>query len=355
MYQGMPEKYNFGNIAPELSVEMFENHWKLYEGYCARLNETLKSLSNPYDPGLMKSASPEGGKLRELENDKSYLANAVLLHELFFENVILPDSSAPQIPGPQLVSLIQRDFPQVKANDFWNNIIKPTAKAARGWCVVGFSTLNSRLDVCMLDSHSGTIPIGLYPLVVIDVYEHSYAPQYGIDRGTYLDHIKRSINWSVVEHRVGTIHSASELMRLSIPEEAEEYIKQTFDGDNDVDFGFPDENWYPDQGPPQSKGLDNRNDLATQPNPRAHSSVEEFPTSADFQEASRIARVSKDNSTVVTSDAVTKADLDSAFQRIKSLSIISFKSEDDLFDKEASGKSPRFREALWAMLQEETE
>jgi len=325
MHQGMPEKYNFANITPELSVEMFESHWKLYEGYCTRLNETLKQLSNPYDPNITDSASPASGKLRELENDKSYLTNAVLLHELFFENSILPDNSAPMIPGPQFTSLVQRDFPQVKSNDFWKNIIKPTAKSARGWCIVGFNTLNAKLDVCMLDSHGGIMPIGLYPLLVIDMYEHSYAPQYGIDRGTYLDHLRKSLNWAVVEHRVATIHSASELMRLSVPEEAEEYIKKQ---DYDVDFGFPDEEWYPDGGEtPQGNGLDSRNELATQPNPRAHSSVQ---------------------------GAVTEADLDEAFQRIRSLSIISFKSEDDLFDKEASGKSNRFREELWAMLQKET-
>ncbi len=329
MHQGMPQKYNFVNIAPELSVETFENHWKLYEGYCLLLNETLQQLSNPYDPNLANSASPASGKLRELESDKSYLTNAVLLHELFFENVILPDNSAPMIPGPQFTSLVQRDFPHVKSNDFWSHVIKPTAKAARGWCIVGFSTLNARLDVCMLDSHGGAMPIGLYPLLVIDVYEHSYAPQYGIDRGTYLTHLRRSLNWAVVEHRVATIHEASELMRLSVPEEAEEYIKKSWDGDNDKDFGFPDEDWFPDGGEtPQSKGLDSRNDLATQPNPRATSSVQ-------------------------VQGAVTAADLDASFQRIKHFSAISFRSEDDLFDEEARGRSSRFREELWALLQKE--
>ena len=324
MHQGMPSKYQFSNLIPELSVKMFDNHWKLYEGYCLRYNETLKQLSNPYDPELINSASPASGKLRELENDKSYLTNAVLLHELFFDNVILPDNSAPMIPGPQFTSLIQKDFPHVKSNDFWNNIIKPTCKAARGWCIVGFNTLSSKLDVCMLDSNSGVIPIGLYPLLVIDVHEHAYAEQYGIDRGTYLDHLRRGINWSVIEHRVGTIHSASELMRLSIPEEAEDYIRENFKNQED-DYGFPDEDWYSEQGEPQSIGIDNRNDLATQPNPRATSSVQ---------------------------GVVTEADLDAAFKRIILLSTISFTSEEDLFDKEARGKSSRFREALWAMMQE---
>ncbi len=324
MHQGMPHKYQFSNIAPELSVAMFENHWKLYEGYVLKLNETMKQLSNPYDPELVRKASPASGKLRELETAKSFLNNAVLLHELFFENVILPDNSAPMAPGPQTMSLIQRDFPQVKASDFWDTIIKPTAKAARGWCIVGVNMLQSTMDVAMLDSHEGIIPLGLYPVLIIDMYEHSYSEQYGIDRGTYVDHLKRSINWSIVEHRLATVMSASEMMRVSIPEEAEEYIRQEFTDKSDIEFGFPDEDDFPDQQP-ESTGLDNRNELSIQPNPRAHSAVE---------------------------DKVTKADLEDAYNQITHLSRVSFSSTDDMFDKVVRGRSPRFRDELWAMLQE---
>ena len=326
MHQGLPNKYQFQNIAPELSVKMFEDHWKLYESYVLQWGETMKQFSNPYDPGLADSASPVSGKLRELESDKTYLTNAILLHELFFENVILPDNSAPMIPGPQFTSLIQKDFPQVKAQDFWSHIIKPTSKAARGWCVVGFSTLEAKIDVAMRDSHGGYIPLGMYPLLVIDMYEHSYSEQYGIDRGTYLDHLLKSINWNIVEHRVATIHSASELMRTSIPEEAEEYIRDQFN-DEDKDFGFPGEEDFPDDGKPQATGLDTRNDLSVYPNPRAHGSVEQ---------------------------PVTRADLETAFQRIRTLSTISFISEEDYFDREVIDRSPRFREELWAMLQKES-
>lgn len=327
MHKGMPHKYRFSNIAPELSVAMFEDHWKLYESYVLRLNDVLKELSNPYDPELVKQANPVSGKLRELEADKSFLTNAVLLHELFFENVILPDTTAPMAPGPQTMSIIQRDLPQVKASDFWEVIVKPKSKAARGWCVVGMSMLQGKLEVAMLDSHAGVLPIGLYPLLVIDMYEHAYSEQYGIDRGTYLDHLKRSINWSIVEHRLAMVMSASEMMRTSVPEEAEEYIREHYKDDTDLDFGFPGEDDFPEDKP-ASRGLDHRNELSVQPNPRAVSFVE---------------------------GAVTKADLVEAHDRIKHLSKISFKSDEDMFDEVVKGKSSAFKSELWAMLQEDTE
>ena len=320
-----PKKYQFGNLAPELSVKMFEDHSRLYMMAVDRLNQCLAEMSNPYDPQLVGDANCQAGRYRDLENDKTYLTNLVMLHELFFENVILPPGSPPQPVGPMMQSLIQDHFPQVKASDFWSHIVKPTCEAARAWCIVGWDTLQAKLDVTMMDDDYGPCIVGLYPLLVIDVMEHSYTQQYGIDRGTYIDHLARSINWNVIEHRVAVVHSASEMMRTAIPEQAEEYIREIQRQREDTEFGFPDENYFDDSGAPQSKTLDTRNDEAVQMNPRVQSSV-------------------------------TEADVQKSYDRIKLLSSVTFDdSFEDRFDAEVSGKGREFRDALWARLQEETE
>jgi hypothetical protein len=174
-----------------------------------------------------------------------------------------------------------------------------------------------------MDGDFGPCLVGLYPLLVIDCTEHSYAQQYGIDKGTYLDHVSRSINWSIVEHRVSTVHSASELMRTAIPEQAEDYIRNMFE-ENDKDFGFPDENSYNEQGLPPAVGLDSRHEQSISPNPRAHSSVEP--------------------------SVVTQADIEAAHDRITALAAVTFKSEDQMFDEIVKGKGSDFREALWVRL-----
>lgn len=321
-----PKHYKFENLAPELQTRMFEDHWKLYSANVDKLNETMQKLANPYDPERMKSANTSSGEWRDVENDKTQLTNAVVLHELFFENVLMPPHSAPMPAGPQFQSLVQANFPHVKATDFWSHIVKPTCKAARGWCIVGWDTIQARMDVTMMDGDFGPCIVGLYPILVIDCAEHAYAPQYGIDKGTYLDHIARSINWSIVDHRVATIHSASELMRTAIPEQAEEYVRDMFK-DNEKDFGFPNEDSYNEEGAPKSLGLDTRNEQGISPNPRAHSSVEK--------------------------PQVTTADIEDAYERIKALSAIAFCTEDDMYDKEVKGRSGAFKEKLWDKLRGE--
>jgi superoxide dismutase len=321
-----PKHYQFSNLAPELNTKMFEDHWQLYEQSVGRLNDTMIKLSNPYDPQRMRSASTSSGEWRDIENDKTSLTNSVILHELFFENVLMPPHSAPMPIGPMFQSLVQEHFPTVKASDFWSHVVKPTAKAARGWCIVGWDTVQATLDVTMMDNDFGPCLVGLYPLLVIDCHEHAYAQQYGIDKGTYLDHIARSLNYSIIEHRVATIHSASELMRTAIPEQAEDYVRDMYK-DNEQDFGFPNEDSYNEQGTPPQTGLDSRNEMAVSPNPRVQSSVED-------------------------DGVITQADLQDALDRVRSLATITFKSEDDMYDSEVRGKSKAFKEALWDKLRE---
>lgn len=50
------------------------------------------------------------------------------------------------------------------------------------------------------------MPIGAvwlsYPLLVMDVYEHAYMIDFGIDRNKYMDRFIENINWAVVNNRL---------------------------------------------------------------------------------------------------------------------------------------------------------
>lgn len=320
MQAHQPKHYQFANMFPELSVKMFEDHWKLYEQTVERFNETMAKLSNPYDPERLRNV----GQWRDIENEKTSLSNSVMLHELFFENVIMPPHSPKMPAGAQFTSMVQEQFPNIKASDFWSHIIKPTAKAANGWCIVGWDTVRGQMDVTMMDNDYGPCLVGIWPILVIDCHEHAYAQQYGIDKGTYLEHIAKSINWAIIEHRISVIHNASELMRTAIPEQAEEYVRDML-REQEEDFGFPDEDSYDEGGKPAALGLDSRNEQGISPNPRVQSSVE-------------------------PKGGVTQADLQEAYDRIKALAKVTFRSEDSMYDEEVRGRNEDFRGALWEKL-----
>ena len=114
-------------------------------------------------------------------------------------------------------------------------------------------------------------------------------------------------------------------MRTAIPEQAEDYVRDLMK-EQEHDFGFPDEDSYNEQGLPPAMGLDSRNEQSISPNPRVQSSVK---------------------------GGVTQADLQNAYDRIKALAKVTFKSEDNMFDEEVRGRNADFRNALWKRLREE--
>jgi len=45
--------------------------------------------------------------------------------------------------------------------------------------------------------------VGGRPLLVMDVFEHAYMPDYGLKRGDYIRAFFENINWKAVEARSG--------------------------------------------------------------------------------------------------------------------------------------------------------
>jgi Fe-Mn family superoxide dismutase len=41
------------------------------------------------------------------------------------------------------------------------------------------------------------------PILVLDMYEHAYAMDYGAKAGTYVDAFMQAINWSAADERLG--------------------------------------------------------------------------------------------------------------------------------------------------------
>ena len=50
-------------------------------------------------------------------------------------------------------------------------------------------------------------PVGTVPLLVMDMYEHSYHMDFGAAAGKYIDAFFNNINWDEVAHRLQATHT----------------------------------------------------------------------------------------------------------------------------------------------------
>ena len=72
-----------------------------------------------------------------------------------------------------------------------------------GWVVLYEDPKNNRLINAWINEHDVGHLVGENPLLIMDVFEHAYLPDYGLKRGDYIQAFSQNINWPAVEARPG--------------------------------------------------------------------------------------------------------------------------------------------------------
>ncbi|MEI7473476.1 MAG: superoxide dismutase [bacterium] len=182
--------YFFENIEG-ISNEMLNQHLELYKRYVGKVNDITKMLKT----ADISKANNNYSEKRNLTVELSHNLNAVVLHELYFSNITDKDTE----PTTELITAIERDFGS------WQNYLedlKAVGKSMRGWAFTAYNYRDGRLYNFGIDGHNQNLPVFVMPLLVLDVWEHAYTLDYGINRAEYIDTFIENINWYVVSSRL---------------------------------------------------------------------------------------------------------------------------------------------------------
>ena len=179
-----------------LSASQIEQHLKLYKGYVAKSNEIYNKLKEVD----LATANATYSPLRELLVEESFALNGAVYHEFYFGNL---GGKGGEPEGDLKAALEERWGSVPKFMD----LLKAAGKSMRGWVVIGYNTRGGHLSAFGLDTHNMFTPANLVPILVLDVYEHAYMIDYGIDRPKYLDAFVNNLDWSVVAKRFATTHN----------------------------------------------------------------------------------------------------------------------------------------------------
>jgi Fe-Mn family superoxide dismutase len=52
-----------------------------------------------------------------------------------------------------------------------------------------------------VNEHDVGLLAGCKPLLVLDVFEHAFMPDYGLNRAGYIDSFMKAVDWKAVEQR----------------------------------------------------------------------------------------------------------------------------------------------------------
>jgi superoxide dismutase, Fe-Mn family len=179
-----------------LNDDLLRMHFKLYQGYVNNTNILLKKLQELNAGG--KNKTPDFAGLKRM---LGWEFDGMLLHEYYFENLGW-ENHALNKEDP-LMAKIEADF---GSYDNWKaDFVATGLIRGIGWVVSYIEPKQGRLLNEWINEHDLGHLAGATPLLVMDVFEHAYITQFGIDRARYVDVFFNNINWDVVSQRFKSI------------------------------------------------------------------------------------------------------------------------------------------------------
>lgn len=190
MYRAM----NFDHLKGlrDFSDRLLSNHRELYQGYVKNTNHLAVQLST-----LVKLGKTGSIEYAELKRRFGWEYNGMRLHELYFEN--LTKRPVPLKKTSPLREKLWKDF-----NTFINwerGFMGVGGMRGIGWVVLTRDPVTGRLFNIWMDEHDAGFLVGSTPLLVMDVFEHAYLQEFGMNRTAYVQAFMKAIDWPVVERR----------------------------------------------------------------------------------------------------------------------------------------------------------
>jgi Fe-Mn family superoxide dismutase len=174
------------------SETLLKNHFTLYQGYVTNTNKLMELLSSMLKEGRV--ANPE---YAELKRRMGFEFNGMRLHEYYFGN--LGGKKALEKSG-RLGKKLTEEF---GSYEDWEKDFKGTGMMRGiGWSILYQDNVTGKLFNQWINEHEVGHFAGCSPILVMDVFEHAFMTDYGLNRASYIEAFFDNINWSVVEGRL---------------------------------------------------------------------------------------------------------------------------------------------------------
>lgn len=186
----MYEAKNFESLlgTEGFSDVLLRNHFTLYEGYVSNTNKVSD---------LLKTTEVNTPAYNELKRRFGWEWDGMRLHELYFGNMVKGGSALDKKGA--LAKVIESQFGSFEA---WEKDFKATgAMRGIGWALLVEDTQSGKIFNVWIGEHDGGHLAGAKILLVMDVFEHAFALDYGIKRADYITAFWNAVDWKGVEAR----------------------------------------------------------------------------------------------------------------------------------------------------------
>ena len=179
---------------------LVSHHDNNYAGAVKNLNKVEEQLATvtAETPGFVVG----GLKERELS-----FTNSVILHEHYFAN--LGGDGKPPSEMQQALSSSFGSFAR------FEELFRATGMSlagGSGWTILDYSFMTGDARIYWAGNHTQALAFGA-PLLVLDMYEHAYAIDYGAAAAQYVDAFFANVQWERVARRYERARKAAQALK----------------------------------------------------------------------------------------------------------------------------------------------
>ncbi len=191
--------YDYGALDPHISGAIMElHHSKHHAAYVAGANTALEQLAEARESGNF-------GPVAGIERALAFNLGGHTNHSIFWTN-LSPEGG--DKPTGELAAAINEDF-----GDFDKFQAHFTANAlaifGSGWSILAWDTIAKKLIIVQLYDQQGNVPVGLVPLLTLDMWEHAFYLQYKNVKADYVKAFWNIVNWENVQQRFAAAQGAN--------------------------------------------------------------------------------------------------------------------------------------------------
>lgn len=176
-----------------LSERLIMSHWQNNYGGSVNALNTIKQR--------LRSALAEDDipafVYNDLKREHLMRTGSVVLHEYYFDNMAPPGAR-----DTELDAHLRQAFGSVATWEREFRRIAAGLGGGSGWTMLAWNFHQETLENYWMADHMH-VPAASIPLLVMDMYEHSYHMDYGAAAAQYIDAFMRNVNWQVVAGRLG--------------------------------------------------------------------------------------------------------------------------------------------------------
>jgi Fe-Mn family superoxide dismutase len=184
--------YGIGSKLKGLSERLIRSHWENnYRGAVKALNAVERRLAV-----LFSEEDLPPYVYGDLKREELVRTGSVVLHELYFDN--LGGDGRANGPVLQLLTEWFGGYEAWRAE--FTKVVNALAGGS-GWVILAYNLHTGEVRNYWAWDHMHNVPMGR-PLLVLDMYEHSYHLDYGAAAAKYVEAFMENVDWDAVNRRV---------------------------------------------------------------------------------------------------------------------------------------------------------